>query len=449
MKLSNFFKRRLSSPSGEDLRATLISAVQRQDWQVLARLCEQNQQAIRDSFPTWQRVPEEIRNDPMARDRYCEGLMGVALLFERAGDQSLIALMTGDETNNPAPGWERDLSAAQSLIDNGKAGQAAELLQTALARAQELSGPGVNHYLARTFGMLGVALYKTGDTPKAVDLTTKARVMCEQLGDEEGVRAYAGNLQHMAEGPPEIPKMVFRDEEGRELSENELANFTGRVRWEIVGSEPVPSKAKELHSLARREGEAGNYAKALELLQQACKEARHWPYPVYDAAYTFLLMGDSDNALQNYEAVVRMAPRGFFTSITAVHYLRRERSGELDPGTYKDYLMLELVSDVVQKRTILEGMVKRAPTFAPAWMALAVLLEDEAARLEAIEAGLFHEPDQETKGVLLLNKALILNRQGKRQEAIRIVGELAIDPKAPLSVEHRAKLTLKLVEREK
>lgn len=449
MRLSDFFKRRSWPPSGDDLREALISAVEKQDRQALLSLCEQNQQAIRDSFPSWRRVPEEIRNDPMARDRYCQGLMGAASLFERAGDGSLIALMTGDEANNPCLAWERDLSAGKSLIDNGEAGQAVELLQAVLSRAQELSGPGVDHYLARTFGMLGVALYKTGHTPKAAELTHKARVMCEQLGDEEGVRVYSGNLQHMAAGPPEVPKMVLRDEEGRELLPGELANFTGKIRWEIVSGETVPSKAQELHSLARREGEAGNYVKALELLRQASKEAPDWPYPVYDAAYTYLLMGDGNNALQNYEAVARMAPRGFFTSMTAVHYLRRETSGALEPGTYKDYLLLEPVDDVVKKRTILEGMVKRAPTFAPAWMALAVLLEDEAARLDAIEAGLSHEPDEETKGSLLINQALSLNRQGKRDEAMRILGELAVDPKAPLSVEEQAKLWLELVQREK
>jgi hypothetical protein len=47
-------------------------------------------------------------------------------------------------------------------------------------------------------------------------------------------------------------RVVFRDAKGRELAEADLADATGRFKWEVVGGENVPEKAQELH----REGQA-------------------------------------------------------------------------------------------------------------------------------------------------------------------------------------------------
>ncbi|HEY0062204.1 MAG TPA: hypothetical protein VGC21_08785 [Telluria sp.] len=48
----------------------------------------------------------------------------------------------------------------------------------------------------------------------------------------------------------------------------------------------------------------------------------------------------------------------------------------------------------------------------------------------------------ETRGFLLLNKAVILQRQGKQAEAVRILGELALDPASPSNVEAASKSVL-------
>ena len=53
--------------------------------------------------------------------------------------------------------------------------------------------------------------------------------------------------------------------------------------------------------------------------------APDWPYPVYDAAFTYLLQGDSLKAEERYAEVDRMAPRGFFTAKTSLDCLRRDR----------------------------------------------------------------------------------------------------------------------------
>jgi hypothetical protein len=51
-----------------------------------------------------------------------------------------------------------------------------------------------------------------------------------------------------------------------------------------------------------------------------------------------------------------------------------------------------------------------------------------------IETGLSHAPDGETRGILLINKALTLNKQGKWDEAIRLLGELATERLAKASL---------------
>jgi len=240
-------------------------------------------------------------------------------------------------------------------------------------------------------------------------------------------------------------KIVFRDSSGRKLTESDMANATGDFDWSIIGSDNVPARAKELHEEARSEGQKGNYAHALELLKQASDAAPTWPYPIYDAAYTYLLQDDTKNAEQFYQRVDQMAPRGFFTAKTAVDCLRRERTGDLKPGMYKALVSLEWMDDQQEKLSILEQVVTVCPKFPAAWKELGVFRKDDASKLDAIEHGMSENPDDETKGILLINKAAILNRQGNRDAATKILGDLALDPESTLGTESMAKFTLRSI----
>ena len=48
--------------------------------------------------------------------------------------------------------------------------------------------------------------------------------------------------------------------------------------------------------------------------------------------------------------------------------------------------------------------------------------------MELIEKALAAGPDAETYGMLMVNKAAKLNAQGKRDEAVKILGELIVSP---------------------
>lgn len=241
---------------------------------------------------------------------------------------------------------------------------------------------------------------------------------------------------------PAGARLVFKDAAGRELTMDDLKGVSGKVDWEVVGAGAISSEASRLHIEGREAGERGDYPRALDLLEQAHRLAPDWPYPVYDTAFTYLLQGDSAKAEEHYAEVDRMARRGFFTAKTSLDCLRRERAGVLFAGFCKAFALLESMEDKAKKRALLEGIVEKFPAFPPAWKELSVVLEGEEARLQAIRRGLENDPDLETKGVLLINRALILHRRGDSDGAIKILAELSLDPESTLSTEMLAKATL-------
>lgn len=218
--------------------------------------------------------------------------------------------------------------------------------------------------------------------------------------------------------------------DGRTMAMDEASKESGTARYEIEADYAVPPEAEALHQQAREAGAAGQYPKAIELLDQAAKLAPKWPYPVYDKAFTYLLMKDDANALASYRKTVELAPRGFFTALPALDTLEREAAGKLPVGTYVSFLSLEWANSEDQQRATLERLTQQAPTFAPAWSKLATLLTSDQERLAALDKGLAAAPDAETKGELLINKALLLSKLGERAEAERMLKELIADPGA-------------------
>lgn len=237
----------------------------------------------------------------------------------------------------------------------------------------------------------------------------------------------------------EVPVIIYRDEDGRTLTAEDLKGTSGTITYEGIGSEAVPAEAKVLHQRAREAGARGDYQTAIDLLTQASELAPKWPYPLYDRAYTYLLMHDYEAARVDYDKTVELAPRGFFTAITALDVLKREQKGEFPQGIYFEYTSLEWQSDPAKKLAMVRQLVDRYPQFSPGWKELAILLEQDQDRLAAIENGLAAKPDAETQGILLINKALILDGQGQHEEAVKILGQLALDPLSTLGTARIAK----------
>lgn len=236
--------------------------------------------------------------------------------------------------------------------------------------------------------------------------------------------------------------MVYRAADGRQLTIANLEGLTSDIRYEIIGKVGVSAEAESLHEKARKASESRDYTRSISLLEKASSLSPAWPYPVYDMAFTYLLMKDAENARKYYAKTLELAPRGFFSAITALDTLEREAKGDLPEGTYLAYLSLEWLSDPAQRALFVNQFVRRVPAFAPGWKELAMQVESDAERLAAIEKGLVANPDGETKGILLINKALIMDRNGDHNGAIRLLGELALDPLSTYGTEHLAKVAL-------
>ncbi len=110
------------------------------------------------------------------------------------------------------------------------------------------------------------------------------------------------------------------------------------------------------------------------------------------------------------------------------------------------YMSLEWINDPEQKARVVQVLVERFPNFAPAWKDYALQCEEPSRKLDAIENGLAANPDGETKGILLITKALTLNEQGDRKAAKEILGNLIHDPNVTFANEHLAQQMLAMVE---
>ncbi|EAY27522.1 tetratricopeptide repeat protein [Microscilla marina] len=238
--------------------------------------------------------------------------------------------------------------------------------------------------------------------------------------------------------------VIFEDEQGNRITREDLAYVTkGHVDFALIGREQIPFEAIELHQKARQEGQQyGNYDKAIELLKKTCLMADHWPYPVYDLAFTYLLQKNYEQALQYYRLTDELEPRGFFTAKTAIYALEGELDGRFPPGLYLTYLKIEWTDNEQEKLEIASSIAQKCPDFAPAWKELATLHDDSTQRMKAIAAGLAQNPDAETEGNLLINKALVLDKEGKTEEAIGILGNLIMNNNVTLANDAMSKFVL-------
>lgn len=239
-------------------------------------------------------------------------------------------------------------------------------------------------------------------------------------------------------------EIIFEDEQGNRIMREDLAYVTkGHVDFSLIGREQIPFEAIELHQKARQEGQQyGNYDKAIELLKKTCLMADHWPYPPYDLAFTYLLQKNYEEALKYYKLTNQLEPRGFFTAKTAIYALEGELEERFPAGLYLAYLKIEWTDNEQEKLEIASSIAQQYPDFAPAWKELATLHDDSTQRMQAIETGLSKKPDAETEGNLLINKALVLDKEGNTEEAIAILGNLILDSNVTLANDAMSKFVL-------
>lgn len=208
----------------------------------------------------------------------------------------------------------------------------------------------------------------------------------------------------------------------------------------------LPAAAVALHEKGRAAGSRKRYADALSCFEQAMALAPQWPYPVYDLAFTYLLMGNADRALDYYRTVDSLAPRGFFTTRTAVYALEGEATGRFPAGTYLKYISREWAPDADAQAQLLDSVLAEAPDFAPALQTRALGLEAPEERLAALEEALAARPDPDTHFNLVTNRAVTLAHIGRKSEAVASLHELLADSSTESHLRPFAKLVLQQIE---
>lgn len=211
-------------------------------------------------------------------------------------------------------------------------------------------------------------------------------------------------------------------------SDKRTSASDGRDPATFIGSE-----AQEHFQRGRMLGQAGRYNDALSAFSEAARLEPTWPAPVYDAAFSYLLMGRPQEALENYEKVDQLQPGGFFTAKTAIWVLRRELSGQYPAGTYQKYVSIEWAQSELEKLEIARALTSSLPDFAPAWKEMAVHSDDPELRQDFINRGLACQPDPETDGMLRLNKLAMLRQQGNDAAADAVLAELLQSPTTTLA----------------
>ncbi len=429
MGISDWLRSRSTSSRPDDLRAALLDAFERQDHERAMRLINDNSGRIRSEFSSWTEAPESLRGDAVALSRYLKTLVTIARVFKESGDASLLAWLEGKGRETPLTQWNDALERAPRMTESGQAAEAVVLLRATLDNIATTTGPGASHYRARCLGSLGIALNKVGNTPEAVRVTREALEICRESGDEEGVKVYIQNLEAIGSCKIADPggghrfTIVFRDSDGRTLLPEELPGNSGRCTWQIRDDRPVHPEAQRLHEEGCAAGQNGNHDTAIALFTKAADLDPSWPYPVYDRAFARLLKHEFDAALADYRKTLELSPLGYFTAATAADLLTREAAGEFPAGLYAAFAMLEHMPADEQCHVV-QQLVVQFPSHAPAWALHASFLEDPPGKLAAIERGLLARPDPDTRGSLLVQRALALHASGDRQAALEILDPL-------------------------
>ena len=342
---SLFGRRQPSSP--EEVRQGLFEAAARGDDTRLAQLAAEHEATVLEQFAAWQRVPEEVRRDPAAVQAYAQGLIGVAQHFaEVRGRPELLARLAGPSEDNPLVRWQRTLGEADARMEDGDYPAAMELLRDALDKAKGLTGSGVDTLLPVTLGRLGTCLFQTGDADGAVAPFERALALCEAHGEDEGVRAYLGNLyevhRYRGDAGAAATYLSRRADLLKRLGEQELAGVDRRQAVVVRAGEPpcrimvavgerlfevsdAPRDVDHLRFVFVRSriplgpctvaveegvarGEAGDLDGALGCFRRAAAADRFDPWPLYHAGMTLMHLRRYHEAAASFREVEALAP---------------------------------------------------------------------------------------------------------------------------------------------
>jgi len=192
-----FLDRRPTTMTDDELREALFNAAARPGSPELQDLLMKQMARVITLFPGWTTLPPAVRSNAGRLKWWGEGLIRVAAAAAELGEPSLMARLHGRPENNILMLWQNAVLESQADAVRGEYSSAITRLEHMLHQVDEISGPGVDHLLPKTYGLLGTLYFHAGDRERARTITVEARDYCRRIGDREGVETYTRNLSVM------------------------------------------------------------------------------------------------------------------------------------------------------------------------------------------------------------------------------------------------------------
>ncbi|TWU04518.1 tetratricopeptide repeat protein [Stieleria varia] len=434
-----FWPFRKSEPeqlTATELRDKLIEAAASGSGRKLRSLCKQYKTQVAEHMDVICKIPDGMLTDDRSIDQYFPKLAAVAqCLAHECGEPELWNKLCGDPADNPLmqmDHWYGEMPQRMERLEYE------ELIAEAkgfIGKVKSLRGGPARLNECYLNARLGQLLFHCGRVNEAIEPFSAALAICIENDDVEGQVAYLSSLLevhrylddgHVVEtaeqllaarrrgGLPteDIEKqleLLHKGEplcrivclhDGRELELDEV-NSLGEGRYQFLFRRNRISlqKATTLTSQGNELASSGQYAAALEKYHEASDIDPYDPDPVYQSGMCLIELGAYAKAREAFEEVERLAP-GWFRC-------RADRwmADGLDQGTIsnEEYLLVRTLddgglSDQEARSLVIQG-VERCPDFAPLYLFLGNLCENEADCIATYRKGLelVEEPDLESR----------------------------------------------------
>ncbi|MBA3394628.1 MAG: tetratricopeptide repeat protein [Deltaproteobacteria bacterium] len=464
-----------------DLRELLFEAADTGDLERVEALCREHREAIVEQFASWQTIPEAVRGDSAALQRYANGLITVARTFaDLLDDETLLQQLAGDPDDNPMTRWDAELQAAIGEMEELEFDQAGRRLQKLLEESSTLRGTGPDQLRPVTVAYIGECLFQQGNADAAISFMKEAFELVRKLGDSNAMAAYLDSLYEMnrylgrgaeaasyaaqlatlfamagreadatmlqqraaiARAGEPRNRVVATLEDGATLELDQVASFAGRIRFSFQRDRVSLRKANALVERGEQAGAEGRYEDALVLFRAASELDPHFPHARYQEGFTLLLLKRYADAVAALEATEVLAP-GWFHCRADLWLARELAAGRIDHATFEAVRELEDGAlPAAEKLALADRMIAKAPQVAALYLErgrqLSRLGRAEEART-ALRDGLSRDPDPDVRTRLLVQLGVTTEDKAERaklfEEAVAIDGNLVAAATARLAL---------------
>ncbi len=478
----NLFGRRPAKPlTSDELRESLITAALEGNKGVMRFLFETYPRDIEEHCEGWTKVPQSVRSDRAALERYTKGLIAAAVALAELGQLKLLErLKGGGPEDNPLTRWEQVMTRAQSLMREWKYEEADRLLENQLIDSRELIGTGPERYRSITLGLISQCRFHRGEVEASLAPAQTALQICEKSGDLEGVVAYvntlvdirrylgqtvesAGLMDRLAEvhtqmgnpaeaghwtrraslvrsGEPLCRVLIVVGDRAYEVEDAPLAEH---ITFTFERNRLTLGRSEALMKKGREHGSAGRTEEALSLFREAGPLDPYNPEPHYQAGVALMSLGQAADAAEEFQATEELAP-GWFHCRADLWLARQIALGDLPPEVFVVLRALEDAPGTPEQKLSIAGQaVEKFADVAPFHLQHGMALGDTGRSDLAIAAfrkgvRIAREPDIRTRLLTQLAGALSPGpeRTSSLKEAAELRGNLVAAATAAYMLRH-------------